>query len=118
VLPLRLLPRPEPIEATALLPDYPPAAIRWRKIMHRIVRGEGPQRLAPEWWRTAPADDPAAAFTRRTRDYYRVENAAGQRFWVFRQGLYDGPYGDGPGGGGPGAQPADAPDWFVHGIYA
>ncbi len=108
VLPLRLLPRPEPIEATALLPDYPPAAIRWRKIMHRIVRGEGPQRLAPEWWRTAPADDPTAAFTRRTRDYYRVENAAGQRLWVFRQGLYD----------GPGTQPADAPDWFMHGIYA
>ena len=107
VLPLRLLPRPEPVEATALLPDYPPAAIRWRKVMHRIVRGEGPQRLAPEWWRTAAADDPAAAFSRRTRDYYRVENAAGQRLWVFRQGLYDDAKDEG-----------EAPGWFVHGVYA
>lgn len=105
VLPLRLLPRPEPVEATALLPDYPPAALRWRKVLHRIVRGEGPQRLAPEWWREAPADAPAAPLLRRTRDYYRVENAAGQRLWVFRQGLYDG------------ADDGEPPAWFVHGVY-
>ena len=107
-MPLRLLSRPEPIEATSLLPDYPPAAIRWRKVLHRITRGEGPQRLAPEWWRTAPADDPTAPFARRTRDYYRVENAAGQRLWVFRQGLYE----------GSGSEAPETPDWFIHGIYA
>lgn len=110
VLPLRLLARPEPVEATALLPDYPPAAIRWGKVLHRIVRGEGPQRLTPEWWREAPPDDPAAPLARRTRDYYRVENAAGQRLWVFRQGLYDG-----AGAGGTDAKPK--PGWFVHGVF-
>jgi len=113
VLPLRLLPRPEPVAATALLPDYPPAAIRWRKVLHRIVRGDGPQRIAPEWWREALPDAPAAPLPRRTRDYYRVENAAGQRLWVFRQGLYGGTTDGGTIDGG--EQP---PGWFVHGIYA
>jgi protein ImuB len=95
--PLRLLSRPEPIEATAPVPDDPPALFRWRRVLHRVARADGPERIAPEWWLDgAPADEAAA------RDYYRVEDQAGLRFWVFRQGLY---------------RPGVTPEWFLHGVF-
>jgi protein ImuB len=72
--------RPEPIEALAILPDSPPSQFRWRKRLHRVRAAEGPERIAPEWWR-----DPVS----RTRDYYRVEDEEGRRFWLFREGLYE-----------------------------
>ncbi len=59
--PLRLLPEPEPVHATALLPDHPPAAFRWHKVMHRVSQGGGPERIAPEWWRNLSAEEPSAA---------------------------------------------------------
>ena len=68
---------------TAALPDAPPVLFRWRKVLHRIVRAEGPERIEPEWWRNAGE---AAG----TRDYYRVESTTGLRFWVFREGIYGG----------------------------
>ncbi len=76
--PVRLLRRPEPLEALALLPDAPPSMIRLYGQRHRIRRAEGPERIAPEWWRDAP--------TRRTRDYYRLECEDGTRLWVCRAG--------------------------------
>jgi protein ImuB len=91
--PLRLFRRPEPIEAMAPIPDDPPVSFRWRGVHHRIRRAEGPERLAPEWWRSPHA---------RTRDYYRVEDDAGARFWLFRAGLY----GEDP-----------APQWWLHGLF-
>ncbi len=91
--PLRLFRRPEPIEAMAPIPDDPPVSFRWRGALHRVRRAEGPERLAPEWWR-AP--------TARTRDYYRVEDDAGARFWLFRAGLY----GEIP-----------SPKWWLHGLF-
>jgi protein ImuB len=48
---------------------------------------------------------PAQRAVKRTRDYYRIEDEAGRRYWVFRDGLY----GDGRGG---------APQWYVHGVFA
>ncbi|MGE0256562.1 MAG: DNA polymerase Y family protein [Alphaproteobacteria bacterium] len=99
--PPRLLARPEPVEAVAPVPDDPPLLFRWRGRRHRIARAEGPERLAPEWWR-----DPAAEPDTATRDYYRVENEDGDRFWLFRRGLY----GSGRGGG-------PAPAWFLHGFF-
>jgi protein ImuB len=92
--PLQLFDPPQPVEATALAPDGPPAAFRWRRVTHRIVRAEGPERIAPEWWRTPRA---------RARDYYRVEDEEGRRFWLFRAGAY---------GGTP------PPRWYVHGLFA
>jgi protein ImuB len=71
--------RPEPIEAVAILPDAPPLQFRWRRRLHRVRAAEGPERIAPEWWRDAAG---------RTRDYYRVEDEEGRRFWLFREGLY------------------------------
>jgi protein ImuB len=77
--PLRLLARPEPIEATAPLPDQPPRQFRWRRVLHRVARAEGPERIAAEWWQPEAelAEAPA-------RDYFRVEDGDGRRFWLYR----------------------------------
>ena len=92
--PLRLLPMPEPVEAVAEVPEGPPRLFRWRKIAHRVTRAEGPERLAPEWWREGQ---------KRTRDYYRVEDSDGRRFWLYRDGLY--------------RHDNDGPRWFLHGVF-
>jgi protein ImuB len=95
--PLRLFPRPEPVEAVAMVPDSPPVMFLWRGRAHRIARAEGPERLAAEWWRTPRTDG------RDFRDYYRVEDETGARFWLYRHG----PYGaDG------------AARWYLHGLFA
>ncbi len=75
--PLRLLDRPQPIEATALLPDYPPVQYRWRRLLHRVSKADGPERIAPEWWREIAAGATA-------RDYFRIESEEGRRSWLFR----------------------------------
>lgn len=90
--PLRLFERPESVDAVAPLPDAPPLMFRWRRQIHRITHAEGPERLSAEWWRRRQAD----------RDYYRVEDEAGRRFWLYRD--------DGVNGAGP-------PRWFLHGIF-
>jgi len=95
--PIRLLDRPEPISVTYATPQGDPKQIIWRRRTHRIVRAQGPERIAPEWWRS-----PART---RLRDYYRVEDEAGQRYWIYRYGVEN----DGRGG---------TPDWFIHGIDA
>jgi protein ImuB len=95
--PIRLFARPQPIEVTAALPDAPPMFFRWRKILHRVVRAEGPERISPEWWRAG--DEHAEA---QTRDYYRVESTQGLRLWVFREGSYG---------------RERMPRWFLHGLF-
>jgi protein ImuB len=76
--PLRLLRRPAPLEAVALLPDAPPSLLRRGRRAERVVRAEGPERIEPEWWRPGRQPPP--------RDYYRVELASGARWWVCRRG--------------------------------
>lgn len=92
--PLQMFHPPQPVETLAEAPDGRPFRFRWRRVMHDVVRAEGPERIAGEWWR-AP--------DQRTRDYYRVEDAHGRRFWLFRQGLYG---------------EAEPPRWFIHGLFA
>jgi protein ImuB len=82
----------------APVPDDPPVFFRWRGLAHRVRRAEGPERLAQEWWRR-PFD---AADPDEARDYYRVEDEAGARFWLFRDGLYD---------------PHTPPKWWLHGLF-
>ena len=94
--PLTLFATPQPIEVVAETPDGPPLRFRWRRVLHQTVRAEGPERIAPEWWRA----DAAPA----TRDYYRVEDAQGRRFWLFREGFYD--------------DPGAPPRWRLHGLFA
>lgn len=95
--PIALLPRPEPITAIAEVPDGPPVVFEWRCLKHRIVCAEGPERIAPEWW-ARPAQD-----VEPTRDYYRVEDDDGYRYWLYRQGLYE---------------RGEDPHWFMHGFFA
>jgi protein ImuB len=96
--PLRLLARPEPIEAVAPVPDAPPVLFRWRRVLHKVAKVRGPERLAPEWWRT-PEVDPEAA----TRDYFAIEDTEGGRFWLFREGLY--------------LAGIAMPRWYLHGLF-
>lgn len=110
--PLRLLPQPEVIEAVAETPDQPPRRFRWRRMQHRVVQAEGPERIAPEWWQTMAAPEREAA---ATRDYFRVSCAEGRGFWVYREGLYDRGHGAGHGAGA--AEQARAPAWYLHGLF-
>jgi protein ImuB len=103
--PLRLLARPEPIaDVFALVPDGPPVRFRWRRVLHEVVAAEGPERIEGAWW--SEEGGPA-------RDYFRVEDRAGLRFWLFRAGLYRdlSPklYSD---------LAPTPPRWFLHGMYA
>ena len=95
--PVRLLDPPQPVDAMALLPDQPPVAFTWRRVRHRVRRADGPERIAGEWWKRAGE-------MRSVRDYFRVEDEAGQRFWLFRRGD-----GDDPATG-------DL-RWFLHGFF-
>jgi len=102
--PLLLLDPPEPVEAIAELPDGAPALFTWRRLARRVARADGPERLSPEWWRPPPGDREA-----RTRDYYRVEDDQGLRYWLFREGLYGREY--------TGADEERAPSWWMHGMF-
>ncbi len=95
--PHRLLDRPEAIDVIYATPEGMPRRFIWRRAVHDIARAEGPERIAPEWWRQPS--------TSRLRDYYHVEDAVGRRYWIYREGLA----GDGRGG---------APNWFIHGLCA
>lgn len=78
--PARLLRRPEPLSGVvALLPDHPPRRFAWRGQVHDVVAGDGPERIHGEWW---VRDGEVWA----VRDYYRVEDQEGRRFWLFRRG--------------------------------
>lgn len=125
--PMRLLPAPERVLINAEVPHGLPASMIWRGDRYRLVRAAGPERLGAEWWRSGarlrlveppepkkpepgekpvppphipdlPLHDP----DQLTRDYYRVEDDTGRRFWVFRHGLYGGP---------------NMPVWYLHGLF-
>ncbi len=98
--PVRLFRRPEPLEQVmALTPDEPPRQFRWRGRMHQVRRAEGPERIGDEWWRREIGD----VSVNQVRDYYRVEDADGARFWLFRAGLY--------------GDPEAPPKWWLHGLF-
>jgi protein ImuB len=91
--PLTLFTRPQPIETIAAVPDGPPIRFRWRRVLREVARAEGPERISGDWLGGEP-----------TRDYYRVEDKDGRRYWLYREGLY----GEGE----------EQPRWFVHGLFA
>lgn len=90
--PIRLLAHPELIEAMAPVPDAPPLRFRWQGRLHRVVRADGPERIAPEWWHEEAEE----------RDYYRVEDENGLRLWLYRLGHYG---------------HAEPPRWYLHGVF-
>lgn len=95
--PLKLLDRAEPIAVLYASPDGLPRRFSWRGQVHEVARAEGPERIAPEWWRVRGAT--------RLRDYYRIEDGEGRRYWIYRNGIA----GDGRGG---------VPEWFLQGLHA
>ena len=91
--PLQLLPKPAPIEVTAPIPDYPPMLFRYKGLLHKIIKADGPERIEQEWWLQEG----------QHRDYYTVEDEEGHRYWIFRSGHYDA---------------AKSYQWFMHGFFA
>lgn len=89
--PLLLLRVPERIEVTAPIPDYPPMLFRHRGNLHKVVRADGPERIEQEWWLEQG----------RHRDYYRVEDENGNRYWLFRLGHYE----------------DKTYEWYLHGYF-
>lgn len=95
--PARLLPRPEPVETLALLPDQPPVSFTWRGVRRRVKRADGPERVFGEWWKR---DAELVA----VRDYFSVEDEAGERYWLYRAG-------DGEDAA------TGSHRWFLHGVF-
>ncbi len=91
--PLLIFNRPEPATVIATVPDGPPMRFIWRRVTHRVMRAQGPERIAPEWWRMEEGQS-------LTRDYYVIEDDHGRRYWLYREGLYG----------------ETQPKWFVHGL--
>lgn len=89
--PIQLLSKPEPIQVTAPIPDYPPMSFRYKGVLHKLIKADGPERIEQEWWLQEG----------QHRDYYYVEDEAGQRYWLFRSGHYEAAY-----------------QWFIHGFFA
>ena len=90
--PIHVLPKPEPIEVTAPIPDYPPINFRYNKKLYQVAKADACERIEQEWWIEGG----------QHRDYYIVEDEEGKRYWVYRLGHYT----------------ADAvPRWFIHGFF-
>lgn len=96
--PLRLVDPPEPVEAVAMVPEGPPLRFRWRKALYEVAASEGPERIAPPWW----SAEYGPGQPDLTRDYFRVEDGAGHRFWLYREGLY--------------GFETHSPRWFLQGL--
>lgn len=126
--PIRLLATPEPIEVLAHRAQdgepaddaAPPALFRRRSTRHRetqrgthqVTVAIGPERISWAWWR----DDPD--WRASQRDYWRIEDADGRRFWLFRR-LPDGE--TDLAANETGAEEEDeatSPAWFLHGFFA
>ena len=95
--PLFMLCAPEPIEVIAEIPEGAPYRFRWRRVLHEVALAQGPERISPEWWPSARQHNSL------TRDYFRVEDRNGCRFWIYRDGLY--------------GRETGRPRWFMHGVF-
>jgi protein ImuB len=85
-----LLQKPERIRALAVVPDHPPFSLRWRDYSYKVTQGYGPERIAPEWWKSQPP--------KTSRDYFVVQLETGAWMWVFRE--------------------LETSEWFIHGLWA
>jgi len=91
--PIQLLSKPERIDVTAPIPDYPPMNFRYKGKLHKIKKADGPERIEREWWMEEGAH----------RDYYSAEDEEGNRYWLFRSGHYAND---------------QITEWFIHGFFA
>jgi protein ImuB len=90
--PLHLLPRPESIEVSVPIPDYPPLLFKHKGVLHTVKKADGPERIEQEWWIGSGL----------YRDYYCVEDEQGARYWLFRSGDYN----------------TGNAKWYLHGFFA
>lgn len=90
--PMEMLRKPEPVEVTAPIPDYPPMNFRYKDELHLIRKADGPERIEREWWMEKGEH----------RDYYILEDEKGRRYWIFRSGHYS----------------EEKSSWFIHGFFA
>lgn len=103
IRPLELLKQPLHIDVIAPVPDGPPVVFFWRKQQHKVIHAEGPERISPEWWRPTRLKTRSRSLTQKTRDYYRLEDHNGNRYWIYREGLYH----------------SDKKNfWYIHGFFA
>ena len=79
--PFWLLEIPQPLKLSGHRPHYGGQALRLKR---------GPERIESGWW------DPALT----VRDYFVAEDAAGARYWIYRE------------------RDAEDARWFLHGLYA
>jgi protein ImuB len=82
--PLRLFARPQPV-SFAMAQHFV-----WRKVDHAVAQCEGPERIAMEWWHHETLLP--------VRDYFRVEDCVGKRYWLYRNDMTS--------------------QWFLHGTFA
>lgn len=99
--PALMLASPEPITVVAEVPEGAPMQFTWRRVRYTVVRSQGPERIEAEWWKQLWPHT-----GQRARDYYSLEDKAGARFWVYREGRYDD------------EELERSPQWFVHGVFA
>ena len=99
--PLFLFDPPQPVEVIAEVPDGPPHRFRWKRKLHEVRLYEGPERIGAEWWRRKGGEELGKGGL--TRDYYRIEDVRGRRYWIFRHGLYE---------------ERQGPKWYLHGLFA
>ena len=103
--------------AISEVPAGPPRSFLWRRVSYRVAKAEGPERVGHEWWlnpvpkveesepnkrKAAERKAIEAETSAMTRDYFRVEDVEGRRFWLYREGLYGSAH----------------PRWFVQGLFA
>lgn len=81
--PLRLFGMPDAVDVQQRLGS-------WRKALFSLVYRQGPERIEMEWWRFL-VPQPG-------RDYFRMEDEGGRRFWLYQLTL--------------------SGKWFMHGCFA
>lgn len=115
--PIILLPHAEPIDVISEIPEGAPRRFRWRRRLYEVAMVTGPERLSPEWWIDRGAD-PSSRDNQNdygsghqsqsrgplTRDYFRLEDANGYRFWLYRDGLS--------------GHEVRLARWYMHGFFA
>ncbi len=87
--PSHIFSRPEEVAVMALLPDYAPAIIHWRKKKLKITRSVAPEKIHMAWWNNAAPASP--------RTYFKIQEEHGRWLWLFRE--------------------EKTMRWFVHGIW-
>ena len=95
VRPLRLAVPPERLGSILVCKRGRPKNFEWRRNNIQIRRVNGPERISPEWWYMENYH--------LTRDYFRVEDTQGRRYWLFKEFI---------------KKNHELSHWYLHGFFA